>query len=186
MVDRREFRFDCGATWLDLLATTGQTFGAHPVERLDGVPRLADWLEHAELTPVRPPTERDLARTRQLRETLRALALATVRGAEPAPEAVAELAGFLDRHPDRVRLDVAGRLRRDAPVSTTEGLARIARQAVDQLTGPARHTLSICAEHDCQAVFADPVGRRRWCPSPSCASRGRVRALRARRAAEAG
>ncbi|MEV6627473.1 CGNR zinc finger domain-containing protein, partial [Amycolatopsis sp. NPDC051114] len=27
-------------------------------------------------------------------------------------------------------------------------------------------------------------GRRRWCPSPACASRGRVRALRERRRAE--
>ncbi|MEU3521152.1 CGNR zinc finger domain-containing protein [Streptomyces sp. NPDC006654] len=31
----------------------------------------------------------------------------------------------------------------------------------------------------------DPPGRRRWCPSPACASRGRVRAMRARRSAAA-
>jgi predicted RNA-binding Zn ribbon-like protein len=185
VADRREFRFGWGATWLDLLATTGQTFGAHPVERLDSVARLADWLARTELTPTRPPTERDLDRTCRLRETLRTLALATVRGTAPDPGAVDELAEFLHRHPDRVRLDVADRLRRQPPASTTEALARIAHQAADQLTGPARHALSICAEHDCQAVFADPAGRRRWCPAPSGASRGRVRALRARRAAAA-
>ncbi|MFI2584884.1 CGNR zinc finger domain-containing protein, partial [Streptomyces rochei] len=39
-------------------------------------------------------------------------------------------------------------------------------------------------EHDCRGVFIDSVGRRRWCPSPACASRGRVKALRARRAAD--
>ncbi|MEU4521337.1 CGNR zinc finger domain-containing protein [Amycolatopsis sp. NPDC024027] len=31
-------------------------------------------------------------------------------------------------------------------------------------------------------MFADPAGRRRWCPSPACASRGRVRAQERRRA----
>ncbi|WP_374102027.1 CGNR zinc finger domain-containing protein [Arthrobacter sp. ISL-5] len=33
---------------------------------------------------------------------------------------------------------------------------------------------------DCRWVFLDPSKRRRWCPSPACASRGRVRAHRAR------
>ncbi|WP_433234201.1 CGNR zinc finger domain-containing protein [Actinomadura nitritigenes] len=79
-----------------------------------------------------------------------------------------------------------GRLVRAAPADGDAALARIARQAVDHLTGPERASLKVCPEDDCRGVFADPADRRRWCPSPACASRGRVRALRARRTAEAG
>ncbi|MEU2424008.1 CGNR zinc finger domain-containing protein [Streptomyces sp. NPDC007851] len=56
---------------------------------------------------------------------------------------------------------------------------------MDQLTGSDRRALRSCPEHDCRGVFIDPPGRRRWCPSPACASRGRVRAMRARRSATA-
>ncbi|WP_367187380.1 CGNR zinc finger domain-containing protein [Microbacterium sp.] len=45
-------------------------------------------------------------------------------------------------------------------------------------TGP-RSSSTGCDEVDCRWVFLDPSGRRRWCPAPACASRGRVRAHRA-------
>ncbi|MBD0710486.1 MULTISPECIES: CGNR zinc finger domain-containing protein [unclassified Streptomyces] len=184
--DKHAFRFDCGAVWLNLLATKGRSFSADPVERLASPARLAEWLEHCELSPVRTPDEDDLTEVRRLRETLRALALATVGEQAPPGDAVADLAGFLATHDEPVRLTTDGRLRREPPTTTVHALARIARQAVDQLTGADRLALRICPEHDCRGVFTDPPGRRRWCPSPSCASRGRVRALRARRAAAEG
>jgi Putative stress-induced transcription regulator len=53
--DRLAFRFDCGATWLNLLATSGRTFSAHPVERIATPERLSEWLGHCELTPTEPP-----------------------------------------------------------------------------------------------------------------------------------
>lgn len=181
-----DFRFDCGATWLNLLATQGRSFGARPVERIDTLERLADWFEQCELAPAAPPDQADLDRTRLLRETLRPLALATVEGESPAEEPVVALQGFLADQTDPVRLFVDGRLRRDRPATVAAALARIAHQAADHLTGPERHTLKVCPEHDCRGVFADPADRRRWCPAPACASRGRVRALRARRAADTG
>jgi len=181
MDDRDAFRFDCGAVWLNLLATTGRAFSADPVDRLATPARLVDWLEHCELTPARPPDEDDLRRARELRETLRRLALATVDG-RPAPADAAEaLATLLAAHDDPIRLRVGDRLRRDPPATVAEALARIARQAAEHLTGADRHALKVCPESDCRGVFVDPPGRRRWCPSPACASRGRVRALRARR-----
>jgi len=184
--DRLAFRFDCGATWLNLLATSGRTFSAHPVERIATPERLSDWLERCELTPTeRPPGLQDLERTIVLREALRTLALATVTAEPPPADAVATLAEFLTADPDPVRIIAAGRLLRELPASTDVALARIARQALDHLTGADRHALAVCPEHDCRGVFTDPTGRRRWCPSPACASRGRVRALRARRQAAA-
>jgi predicted RNA-binding Zn ribbon-like protein len=176
------FRFDCGATWLNLLATKGRSFGAKPVERLGTVDRLADWLACCELAPTRAPRGEDLRQTVMLRETLRELALATVDERAPDRNAIAALGDFLVEHDDPVRLRGGKRLRREPPAMAGDALARIARQAVDQLTGADRAALKACPEHDCRGVFIDPPGRRRWCPSPACASRGRVRALRARRA----
>jgi predicted RNA-binding Zn ribbon-like protein len=86
--------------------------------------------------------------------------------------------------PDQHELSRTG-LSRPAPKTAAAALGRIARQAADQLTGPERHALKSCPESDCRGVFADPDGRRRWCPSPTCASRGRVRAYRARKAVAA-
>ena len=176
-----EFRFDGGATWLDLLATRGRTFGARPVERLTSPTRLAEWLARCQLAPDQPPSAVDVRRATELRETLRSLALAAVSGA-PAPAAAVADAARWAAGASQLRL-VGGQLRREPPVSTDEALARIARQALEQLTGAERDQLVSCAEQDCRWVFLDPTNRRRWCPSPACASRGRVRALRARRKA---
>ncbi|MEV5198658.1 CGNR zinc finger domain-containing protein [Streptomyces sp. NPDC053720] len=176
------FRFDCGATWLNLLATRGRTFSSHPIERLDSAERLAEWLGVSELAPHRAPTHADLERTWRLRECLRVLALATTQDRTPPDEAVAELGDFLAAD-DPVKLTGGDRLRRSSPTTVGEALVRIARQAADHLTGTDRAGLKVCPEDDCRGVFTDPAGRRRWCPSPSCASRGRVRAHRARRAA---
>ncbi|MGK5639070.1 CGNR zinc finger domain-containing protein [Streptomyces sp. URMC 126] len=179
------FRFDLGATWLDFLATKGRTFGPRPVERVATPERLGEWFEHVRLTPVRPPDEADAARARAVRETLRLLALPVVEGATPPAGAVAETTRFLAEHPDPVRLTVTDRLLREPPADTAAALARIVRQAVDHLTGPERAALAVCPEHDCRGLFANPTGRRRWCPAAACASRGRVRAHRERRRTEA-
>lgn len=183
--DKYAFRFDCGATWLNLLATKGRSFSTHPVERMDTPARFTEWLDRSELLPRRPPTTADLTQAIRLRESLRDLALATVEGRTPPGAAVAELSAFLTEHDDPVRLTVDDRLRREPPATAGDALARIARQAVDHLTGADRAALKACPEHDCRGIFTDPLGRRRWCPAPACASRGRVRAMRARRADQA-
>jgi predicted RNA-binding Zn ribbon-like protein len=179
------FRLDTGATWLNLLATRGSAFGRHPEERIPTPERLADWLAAVELAPVSGVTAADLDLARRLRETLRPLALSAATGEEPPPEAAAELIAFLQAHDEPLRLvgstEPPG-LGRLAPENATAALGRVARQAADHLTGPERHALKSCPESDCRGVFSDPDGRRRWCPSPACASRGRVRAHRARKA----
>ena len=171
-----------GAPWLNLLATRGRHFGAQPVERLPTADRLREWLARSELTPLAPVTDTDLGRARELREVVRPLALGAVDGIAPRAEQVQALAAFLG--PEPVHLAALGRLHRSAPPTAAAAFARLAHQAADWLTGPLRHDLRACPEQDCRGVFADPGGRRRWCPSPACASRGRVRALRERRRAE--
>jgi predicted RNA-binding Zn ribbon-like protein len=177
-----DFRLDMGAPWLNLLATRGRHFGAQPVERLPTVDRLRDWLARSELTPLAPVTHADLREAHRLREVLRELALGAVGGIPPEAGQVSPLTAFLKTEP--VHLAALDRLHRSAPPTAQAAFARLAHQAADWLTGPLRHDLRACPEQDCRGVFADPGGRRRWCPSPACASRGRVRALRERRRAE--
>lgn len=177
-----DFRLDMGAPWLNLLATRGRHFGAQPVERIPTVERLRDWLACSELTPLAPVTGVDLRTAHDLREVLRPLALGAVDGGTPTASQVQALTKFLTAEP--VHLAALGRLHRSAPPTASDAFARLAHQAADWLTGPLRHDLRACPEQDCRGVFADPGGRRRWCPSPACASRGRVRALRERRRAE--
>ena len=182
------FRLDTGATWLNLLATRGSAFGRHPEERIPTPERFADWLAAVELAPRAPVGAGDLELARHLRETLRPLALSAATGEEPPPGAAAALIAFLKAHDEPLRLAGSAEppgLARPAPASAAAALGRVARQAADQLTGPERHALKSCPESDCRGVFADPDGRRRWCPSPACASRGRVRAHRSRQAAAA-
>src|SRR4051812_22703492 len=104
------FRLDCGATWLNLLATKGRAFGARPVERIPDVPRFAAWLAACELAPARPVDAADLERARWLREVLRPIALATVGGEAPADGEVRALEGFLAASAEPVALAVDGRL----------------------------------------------------------------------------
>jgi predicted RNA-binding Zn ribbon-like protein len=180
--DDHAFRFDCGAPWLNLLATRGRHFGSSPVERMPTRDRLADWLAQVGLTPLARVTDADLDAAHRLREGLRELALGAVGAVAPRADQVRALTMFFQAEP--VHLAALDRLHRSAPATTAAALSRLALQAADWLTGPLRTDLRVCPEQDCRGVFADPGGRRRWCPSPACASRGRVRALRERRRAE--
>jgi predicted RNA-binding Zn ribbon-like protein len=179
-----DFNLDGFARWANLLVTNPRPFAARPVERLTSPQRLRAWLRAVDLDPGSAPTPDDLAAAIELRGTLRTLALSTTQGHTPPSKAVRTLTRFLqadDRPAAAVR---GGRLIRVRPVDTRAALARIAREAADDLTGPQRASLRECAEHDCRWIFVDPTDRQRWC-SPSCANRGRVRAHRARSTASA-
>jgi predicted RNA-binding Zn ribbon-like protein len=167
------FRTDGGATWLNLLATRGQSFGAHPVERLPDTASVAAWLDLVGLPTDVLPTEAEHAALVSLREALRELAMATVEGRPASPDA----RRLVGEHASAPLPHVAAGADR---VPVAESLAAIAAQALVTLAGPDRHLLKECAEGDCRWVFLDPSGRRRWCPNPACATRGRVRAHRAR------
>lgn len=181
--DPVKFQLGGGATWLNLIGTLGRSFGAQPVERIATPERLAEWLAVVELAPKKAPDASDLDAIRGLRETLRELALAHTAGTTPPADAVAALQRHLVPDFPMTLTISGGRLACAPPSDTREALQRIAREAAQQLAGPERHHLRECAEHDCRWVFSDPTGRRRWCPSPACASRGRVRAYRARQRA---
>ncbi|HEX6352002.1 CGNR zinc finger domain-containing protein [Actinophytocola sp.] len=85
--------------------------------------------------------------------------------------------------PLTVRINRSGVLTTSRPATVREALARVARQAVEHLTGPVAATVRACADHDCTTMFIDPGGRRRWCSAETCGVRNRVRAHRERQRA---
>lgn len=177
----RRLRFDAGATWLDLVATVAFAHGPAPVERLYDLGRLREWLATEKLLPSADLIEADLDLARNLRQTLRGLAEAIVHSAPPPRGSLAQLNEVLaDDVPVSVRVDRSGALTVSRPATAREAFARVARQAVEHLTGPVAETLRTCADENCSMVFIDPNGRRRWCSAESCGVRNRVRAHRER------
>lgn len=177
----RRLRFDSGAVWLDLVATVGYANTPAPIERLYDLDRLREWLAAQNLLPAAELTEADLDLVKDLRQTLRGLAESAVGSGPPPMGATARLNGFLAADgPVSVRVNRSGALTVSRPATVAQALARVARQAVEHLTGPVAAILRVCADHDCSMVFTDPNGRRRWCAAETCGVRNRVRAHRER------
>jgi predicted RNA-binding Zn ribbon-like protein len=175
-----ELRLDAGAAWLDLLASVGNAYGAHPVERLTGPPVMQRWLAHHGLTTERAPTDDDVANARALRETLRPLAVAVLNDA-PVPAGPLEaLQRWLDADGPLRAIERDGRPAPAPPPTPQAALARVSRQALEHLGGPEAQHLHACADDECRMAFLDPGGRRRWCAPERCGVRARVRAHRAR------
>ena len=177
---------ETGATWLDLVATVRAAYGPAPVERLESPGHLFEWLSSHGLRPVARPTKVDLIRARGLRESLRGLALATVRGEPRSAKDLAFLNEVLAEDlPLKLGAGASKRLEMRPPMTPREALARIAREAATHLAGPAAATLHTCADADCGMLFLDPSGRRKWCTTEICGVRNRVRAHRRRCGADA-
>jgi predicted RNA-binding Zn ribbon-like protein len=67
-----------------------------------------------------------------------------------------------------------------APSTAREALGRVARAAVETLSGARRTELQQCADAECGLLFLDATGRRRWCAAEVCGVRNRVRSHRER------
>jgi predicted RNA-binding Zn ribbon-like protein len=177
-------RFDGGAPWLDLLATRELSVGPAPVERLTDPGQLARWLAQENLATTGPPIdEADLAAALALREALRRVTHAVLNGTVPDVGAIDEVHEHA-HHGETLALRVRPTLERVAPLDTPEALGRLARSALEDLTGPVARELRTCAADDCRMVFRDPTGRRRWCDPARCGTRMRVRAHRDRQRAQ--
>lgn len=175
-----KFRGGNGAPWLDLLATLGGRYRAQAVDALGSPALLREWLRQHGLEPTGAVTEADLAAARELREALHRVTAASLRGDPPAPADRRTVAGALAA--DRaLRLSPrAPDLAVTRPVTTVEALARLARDAVQDLVGERRPQLHACGDDTCSGIFLDATGRRRWCSDQTCGNRLRVRAHRSR------
>jgi predicted RNA-binding Zn ribbon-like protein len=72
-----------------------------------------------------------------------------------------------------------GYVRRRVP-DVDAALTLIIEQAIDTMSSTDAVYLRECEEPSCRELFIDSTGRRRWCSTPACGIRARVRAHRAR------
>jgi predicted RNA-binding Zn ribbon-like protein len=181
----RRYRRWMDPRWLDLVGTRANWPARNPVERLPDPEALTGWLDAHGLSPEAPPTSADLAMVRQVRSSLHELAAGRIHGRTPHPQAFDTVNAALARAARSPRHVVVpdpiepGQLRRRL-ADVDAALALIIEQAIDTLAGGDAAYLRECEEASCGALFLDHSGRRRWCSTPACGIRARVRAHRAR------
>ena len=175
-----EFRRGYGRDWLDFAATHVGRYTDVRHDLIETPAQLRAWLTEWGHAPAGSVTEDDVARAQRLREALHGLARSA---ATQTPGSTHDV-----RLVDQALADDAPvGLRRSGTVLTAtrprtarQALARLARQAADDLTGPYPTRLRACGDDECSGIFADPTGRRRWCADDRCGVKARVRAHRAR------
>jgi predicted RNA-binding Zn ribbon-like protein len=178
-------RADTGMRWLDLVATRANWPSRVPLERLPDLDALSSWLDDHALAPEAAPTAADLNAVRQIRAALRELAAARVEGRTPHPSAFDTVNAALARAAKAPRHIVVpdpiepGYVRRRVS-DVDAALTLMIEQAIDTMSSTEASYLRECEEVSCRELFLDSTGRRRWCSTPACGIRARVRAHRAR------
>jgi predicted RNA-binding Zn ribbon-like protein len=177
------FRFRAGRLSLDLCSTLLWRHVA-PVEQLREPADLVRWLREAGVRPVpTTPGERELHAARALRESIYALVHDRIAGRRLSPARLATL-NAIAAHPDPApSVAPDGDLAWAAEAPAAAALSRVARDAIELLTGPWGGRLRECAAPDCAFLFLDASrpGRRRWCAMNRCGNRQHVREHRSRR-----
>ncbi len=180
--DGDAFRFRAGRLSLDLCSTLLWRH-VSPVEQLQEPADLARWLRQAGVRPA-PTTvqDADLDAVRALRESIYALVHDRIAGRPLSEVAVATL-NAIAAHPDPVpAVTAAGEPAWTADAPVAAALSRVARDAIELLTGPSIARVRECAAPDCAFLFVDTSrpGRRRWCAMNRCGNREHVREHRRR------
>jgi len=179
------FSFDAERLSLDFLSTLSNRGSQAAVDRLPGTERLAAWLDAAGLGPLAGRvTPGDLAAARGLRGALFVLVDAAM-SREPAAAGAVDLVNLVaDPAPPTVRLvrEPRGVSGSRPPLTASQALSAVARDAIDLLTGDSVSRLRECEADDCTGLYLDASHgrRRRWCSAARCGNRARVSAHRAR------
>jgi predicted RNA-binding Zn ribbon-like protein len=180
--DGDAFRYRAARLSLDLTSTLLWR-RLDPIEQLREPADVARWLEGAGVRPVPAAvTEEGLGATRALREAIYRLAHARMAGTPPAADDLAVLNAAAAAPAPAPQLRGRGGVEwaSDAPLAA--GLAAVARDFIELVTGPFAGRIRECMAEDCAFLFVDVSrpGRRRWCAMNRCGNRHHVREFRAR------
>ncbi|MFE6888452.1 CGNR zinc finger domain-containing protein [Streptomyces sp. NPDC057694] len=172
--------FPCGTLPLDFVGTLRARRNDLPMEKLATPGLLDDWFVESGMLDLAPgASEVDLTLAVDLRESIYSLVAARLHG-EPLPaDAVAELNLQASGMPVTLRLGPDGATRTG---SVVQGLAALAREAVEILGGDDGALLRECARPECTQVYLDRSRghRREWCAMRTCGNRVKAAAYRAR------
>ncbi|MGH2463495.1 MAG: CGNR zinc finger domain-containing protein [Candidatus Limnocylindria bacterium] len=145
---------------------------------------LSAWMVERGLLPAgRRLTERDLAATRELRETLREV-LAANAGHASGAEARRRLAQIAARYPLRMRLNGGARLDAEGGAGVAPAVARLLGTIYDAMTIGTWERLKVCRNDACAWAFYDHSRNHSgaWCRMAVCGNRMKGRAFRKRHA----
>jgi predicted RNA-binding Zn ribbon-like protein len=166
------------------LVNTHSPFSGH--EHLTGPAELAAFLDRHDMRPARPPTEKDLAEVRAIRERVRAVFEAG--DPERASTLLNRLLRDVDAHPQLAAHDgepwhihfapTEAPLARHVAATAGMGLAVV-------LAEGGFDRLGVCAWERCRDVFVDTTKNRsrRFCKASVCGNRSSAAAYRARQKA---
>ncbi|MFD7531492.1 CGNR zinc finger domain-containing protein [Streptomyces sp. NPDC059849] len=184
----RPYRFDPGALCLELLPTGGYArYAAYEV--LHTPEDLVRWAGESRLPEGLSPvvSAEELARAHELRAALWSLTADRAHGRALARADLAVVNAVAAEPPLVPRIDPGSESLAMAPDATgTALLSTVARDAVELFTGPYADRIRECGSDNCKLLFADTSrpGRRRWCAMEHCGNLHKVRAHRARHAAD--
>ncbi|WP_406008563.1 CGNR zinc finger domain-containing protein [Streptomyces sp. NBC_00637] len=122
----------------------------------------------------------ELARARELRESLRAALLA--HAGHPPHREVTPLDGLLASAPLLVTVDEHDGSARLTPADGASLLSRTAAAVADALIAGTWSRLKACESATCHWAYYDrsPAGRGRWCSMQVCGARAKMRRYRAK------
>ncbi|MFE0626176.1 CGNR zinc finger domain-containing protein [Streptomyces sp. NPDC058864] len=172
--------FPCGTLALDFLGTLRARRNAVPKEMLASPELLDSWFVESRMLDHEPAADAsDLAAAVELRESIYTLVEARLDGAPLPADAVAAVNRHAARAPVVAQLAQGGTSRSG---SAAQGLAALAREAVEIIGGDEAALLRECSRPECTQVYLDRSrGRRReWCAMRTCGNRVKAAAFRAR------
>ncbi|MFJ3309494.1 CGNR zinc finger domain-containing protein [Streptomyces sp. NPDC086549] len=176
-----EHAFPCGTPALDFLGTLRARRNPAPTEKLASPELLDSWFVESRMLDNAPGSDgSDLETALELRESIYSLVEARVAGAQLPAAAVALVNRHAAQPPVVLRLGPEGASRQG---SASQGLATIARQAVEIIGGGDAALLRECGRPECTQVYLDRSRghRREWCAMRTCGNRVKAAAFRARR-----
>ncbi|MCQ4207952.1 MULTISPECIES: CGNR zinc finger domain-containing protein [Streptomyces] len=172
--------FPCGTLPLDFVGTLRARRNEEPTEKLATPELLDDWFVESKMLDLAPgASEVDLAIAIDLRESIYDLVAARLDGKPLPTDAVAELNLQASGKPVTLRLGPDGTTRTG---TVSQGLAALAREAVEILGGDDGALLRECSRPECTQVYLDRSRghRREWCAMKTCGNRVKAAAYRAR------
>lgn len=172
--------FPCGTLALDFVGTLRARRDPEPREMFSDEQALDAWFVEAGVIDDAPGADgSNLADAVELREAIYDIALTRLQGAPSPGASTAVLNRWAAVAPVRLSLD-GGAVRRDG--TRSEGLASVARNAVELFGGDDAGLLRECGRPGCTQVYVDRSrgGRREWCSMRTCGNRVKAAQFRAR------